>query len=278
MEDDSFIIGDVVYINGEGDWRGKLCFIGQVHFAKGDWAGVALDHPMGNHDGVAHNRRYFQCPANHGIFTRVGRLSNVMKIPETMDVGKYGLRNTKVFEREYEKTPPPAPPVVLQQQQQKEITSIRKSPVRETSPFASIRKSPVRETSPFATSKTVSFSNNHQNNSNNDDVKIGDRVIVKSVVGETKAGVLRYLGKVDFEEGIWAGIELSHPLGKNDGTIRGREYFRCQHPFGLFVPANKIEYSPANKTLGKRMGTRENLYAVMAATRGVRAGSFEEYY
>jgi len=267
MEDDSFIIGDVVYINGEGDWRGKLCFIGQVHFAKGDWAGVALDHPMGNHDGVAHNRRYFQCPANHGIFTRVGRLSNVMKIPETMDVGKYGLRNSKVFEREYEKTPPPTqqqPSVVLQQQQQKEITSIRKSPIRETSPFAS--------------SKTVSFSNNQQNNSHNDDVKIGDRVIVKSAVGETKYGVLRYLGKVDFAEGDWAGIELTHPLGKNDGTIRGREYFRCQHPFGLFVPAHKIEYSPANKTLGKRMGTRENLYAVMAATRGVRAGSFEEYY
>lgn len=42
------MIGDVVYINGEGDWRGKVCFLGNVHFAKGEWAGVALDHPMGN--------------------------------------------------------------------------------------------------------------------------------------------------------------------------------------------------------------------------------------
>lgn len=42
------MIGDVIYINGEGDWRGKICFLGSVQFAKGDWAGVALDHPMGN--------------------------------------------------------------------------------------------------------------------------------------------------------------------------------------------------------------------------------------
>ncbi len=41
------MIGDVVYINGEGDWRGKVTFLGNVHFAKGEWAGVALDHPMG---------------------------------------------------------------------------------------------------------------------------------------------------------------------------------------------------------------------------------------
>lgn len=95
-------------------------------------------------------------------------------------------------------------------------------------------------------------------------------MIVGSTVGDSKAGILRYLGPVDFETGTWAGIELFHPLGKNDGTVRGREYFRCQHPYGLFVPVHKVETSPANKTLGRKMGTRENLYAVMSATRGVR--------
>jgi len=34
-------------VGGEGDWRGRICYIGEVHFAKGEWAGVALDHPLG---------------------------------------------------------------------------------------------------------------------------------------------------------------------------------------------------------------------------------------
>lgn len=43
----TFMIGDTVYVNGEGDYRGKLSFIGEVHFAKGEFAGVVLDHPLG---------------------------------------------------------------------------------------------------------------------------------------------------------------------------------------------------------------------------------------
>jgi len=41
------MIGDTVYVNGEGDYRGKICYIGEVHFAKGEFAGVVLDHPVG---------------------------------------------------------------------------------------------------------------------------------------------------------------------------------------------------------------------------------------
>lgn len=44
---DHFIIGDTVYVNGDPAKRGKICFIGEVDFAKGDFAGVALDLPMG---------------------------------------------------------------------------------------------------------------------------------------------------------------------------------------------------------------------------------------
>src|SRR5689334_5006096 len=106
------MIGDVVYLNGEGDWRGRVVYLGDVHFAKGDWAGVSLDHPMGgwdkdnhkflchltnvpellgNHDGMIKGKRYFQCPPNHGIFCRLHRLSRKMLIPETLDAEKLGL-------------------------------------------------------------------------------------------------------------------------------------------------------------------------------------------
>jgi len=48
-------------------------------------------------------------------------------------------------------------------------------------------------------------------------------------------------------------------------------YFVCEHPYGLFVPKSKVEYSPANKTLGRRLGTRDNLFAIQQSTGGSRA-------
>ena len=42
-----------------------------------------------------------------------------------------------------------------------------------------------------------------------------------------QVGILRSYGSTDFASGQWAGIELEEPLGKNDGTVAGRRYFRC---------------------------------------------------
>ncbi|XP_054711865.1 restin homolog isoform X2 [Uloborus diversus] len=69
----------------------------------------------------------------------------------------------------------------------------------------------------------------------------GDRVMVISSAGaQPKTGVLRYIGQTEFAAGEWAGIELDDPLGKNDGTVAGRRYFRCPANYGLFSPAHKV--------------------------------------
>lgn len=71
---DSFIIGDKVWV--QGIKPGYIVYIGQVEFAKGDWAGVVLDKPEGKNDGMVHGVRYFQCPPKRGLFTRLHRLSH----------------------------------------------------------------------------------------------------------------------------------------------------------------------------------------------------------
>jgi len=39
-------------------------------------------------------------------------------------------------------------------------------------------------------------------------------------------GKVAYVGATDFEPGTWVGIVLDKPEGKNNGTVKGREYFK----------------------------------------------------
>ncbi|CAO3564072.1 unnamed protein product [Mortierella alpina] len=68
-------------------------------------------------------------------------------------------------------------------------------------------------------------------------IELGDRVVVESM-GLT--GYLRFVGTAAFKTGIWAGIELDTPTGKNDGSVAGVAYFNCRPNCGIFVLAAKI--------------------------------------
>jgi hypothetical protein len=59
----------VVHTKG-GDCLGRVRFQGLTNFAKGELLGIALDEPRGINDGSNGDVRYFQCPHNHGLFTR----------------------------------------------------------------------------------------------------------------------------------------------------------------------------------------------------------------
>jgi len=43
---ESFMIGDTVWIDGLK--RGRVAYIGDTQFAKGEWVGICLDAPEGN--------------------------------------------------------------------------------------------------------------------------------------------------------------------------------------------------------------------------------------
>ncbi|XP_064477315.1 CAP-Gly domain-containing linker protein 3-like isoform X2 [Ornithodoros turicata] len=68
-------------------------------------------------------------------------------------------------------------------------------------------------------------------------LKIGDQV----AIGGAKVGILRYCGTIHFAAGVWAGVELYDPLGKNDGSLGGISYFHCDMNHGIFAPITKVQ-------------------------------------
>lgn len=70
-----FIVGDRVYLDGYR--AASVAYFGEVEFSSGDWVGLVLDFPTGNHDGRVHGRRYFQCEPLHGIFARPSRVTRM---------------------------------------------------------------------------------------------------------------------------------------------------------------------------------------------------------
>ena len=134
---------------------GVVAFLGTTQFAKGDWAGVVLDDPVGKNDGSVQGVRYFKCEPNHGVFTRPEKLKR----------------------------------------------EVREGP-----------KHTARQASPPPEQRAAALAAKRQQ------LHIGDRVII----GGAKEGTLRFLGKTEFANGLWAGVELDEGVGKNDGSVAGK--------------------------------------------------------
>ncbi|RYH31345.1 hypothetical protein EON65_02880 [archaeon] len=52
-------------------------------------------------------------------------------------------------------------------------------------------------------------------------------------------GTVRFVGPTTFAAGMWIGVELDQPVGKNNGSVQGHYYFNCSMNYGIFV---KEEY------------------------------------
>ena len=66
--------------------------------------------------------------------------------------------------------------------------------------------------------------------------RLGSTVLVRN-----QRATVRYVGTTDFAEGVWVGLELPRPVGRNDGSVRGIRYFTCDPQCGLFVPPSHVD-------------------------------------
>lgn len=189
---DDFIIGNRVWVGGTKP--GYIAFLGETQFAPGEWAGVVLDEPVGKNDGSVSGVRYFQCEPKRGVFARISKLSRTEGGASAPTPRPEGQSNGT-------KTPPGnlAP--------------------RSVTPKLGLAVSRTSSGSTSSLNKGVTGSASANMGSGpRSGFKAGDRVMVSG----TKPGTLRYVGETDFAKGVWAGVELDDPMGKNDGAVAGK--------------------------------------------------------
>lgn len=75
MASPSISVGSIVDTAKHG--RGTVRFYGPIDKKIGRWVGVELDSPSGKNDGSVEGVRYFQCPANHGVFVKPSQVEVV---------------------------------------------------------------------------------------------------------------------------------------------------------------------------------------------------------
>lgn len=70
-------------------------------------------------------------------------------------------------------------------------------------------------------------------------MKVGDRCEV--TVGG-KRGSVQFVGKIPaIAPGYWVGVQYDEPVGKNDGSVKGKRLFQCPPKYGGFLRPDKLQ-------------------------------------
>lgn len=69
------------------------------------------------------------------------------------------------------------------------------------------------------------------------DLTIDDRVIERK---KGIPGTIMYVGPTHFDKGVWFGVALDTPKGKNNGTVKKKFYFLSEPNHGVMLPYKRL--------------------------------------
>ncbi|XP_010838975.1 PREDICTED: CAP-Gly domain-containing linker protein 4 [Bison bison bison] len=210
-------IGDRVLVAGQR--IGAIKFFGTTNFAPGYWYGIELEKPHGKNDGSVGGVQYFSCSPRYGIFAPPSRVQRVTDSLDTLSEISSNKQNHSYpgFRRSFSTTCASS---------QKEINR--------RNAFAKSKPTLHRSWSSSSTAGGLEGS-----------VKLheGSQVLLTS---SNEMATVRYVGPTDFASGIWLGLELRSPKGKNDGAVGDKRYFTCKPNHGVLVRPSRVTYRGIN--------------------------------
>ena len=63
-----------------------------------------------------------------------------------------------------------------------------------------------------------------------------------SVEPGDRRGLVMFIGQVEgLPLGWWIGVKYDEPLGKNDGSVKGKKYFDAPPGYGAFLRPDKVK-------------------------------------
>lgn len=69
-------------------------------------------------------------------------------------------------------------------------------------------------------------------------MSVGDRCEVRP---GGRRGQVAYLGEApEISPGYWVGVQFDEPLGKGNGSVKGKQYFQCELKYGGFIRPQNV--------------------------------------
>ncbi|XP_040080085.1 CAP-Gly domain-containing linker protein 4 [Oryx dammah] len=210
-------IGDRVLVAGQR--IGAIKFFGTTSFAPGYWYGIELEKPHGKNDGSVGGVQYFSCSPRYGIFAPPSRVQRVTDSLDTLSEISSNKQNHSYpgFRRSFSTTSASS---------QKELN--RRNAFAKSKPRLHRSWSSSSTAGGLEGSVTL-----HE----------GSQVLLTS---SNEMATVRYVGPTDFASGIWLGLELRSPKGKNDGAVGDKRYFTCKPNHGVLVRPSRVTYRGIN--------------------------------
>ncbi|VDK34203.1 unnamed protein product [Taenia asiatica] len=260
---EDFKIGDRVLVAGLR--RGTIRFVGETQFAPGRrrmsffssastraftsvifgvadiifkqqclriWYGVELSKAVGKNDGSVEGVRYFTCEPKHGVFAPALRLQ---RLPPHNRSSVYASNNDMSQSVHADFLP--------DCQRRRPVTPdcSRRSDLAFGDNYASLGR--PRPSTASVKASTVAGGGRRWTSGSVEEfyLQVGMQVLC---TGEL--GTLRYIGPVDFTDGLWLGVELRGPHGRHDGAVAGHRYFTCTPNHGVLVRPSRVTFRGIN--------------------------------
>ncbi|KAK7905239.1 hypothetical protein WMY93_017846 [Mugilogobius chulae] len=225
-------LGDRVLVVGQR--TGVVQYCGETSFAPGLWLGIELDKPSGKNDGSVGGVRYFSCPPKHGVFappSRVQRIHGSVDCLSELSSARLSHSFSGSMRRTFSST---------------SALAIPKDSRRRSSAVSRSRSAPHRRRWSALSGGSGGVSDVAGAGSVQGQLHVGMQVLLNSA---NEMAFIRYLGTADFAPGLWLGLELRSPKGKNDGSVGGRRYFSCRPGYGVLVRPSRVTHRGINGSL-----------------------------